>query len=105
MRFLSAQLYIYTGCTTSTPGNLQDDLRLRNARYANAVARVLGDGLEAANEVVVEMPEQAIRGLTDDGFQFFRFGERKKLLRLVAAHNTSEGDARAFIAAAKRYTA
>jgi threonine aldolase len=59
-----------------------------------------------ANEIFVDLPETAIRGLTADGFQFYRWlGEDKTLLRLVAAHDTKEADVAAFIASAKRHAA
>jgi threonine aldolase len=107
MRFLSAQLDAY----------LEGDLWLKNARHANAMAKRLAEGLMAvpgatlahpveANEIFVDLPETAIRGLTADGFQFYRWlGEDKTLLRLVAAHDTKEADVTAFIASAKRHAA
>jgi len=107
MRFLSAQLDAY----------LTGDLWLKTARHANAMARRLAEGLSAisgarlahpveANEVFVDLPETAIRGLLADGFQFYRWlGEDKTLLRLVTAHDTKEADVAAFIASAKRHAA
>ncbi len=107
MRFLSAQLDAY----------LQNDLWLKTARHANAMARRLAEGLSPipgarlahpveANEVFVDLPENAIRGLIADGFQFYRWlGEDKTLLRLVTAHDTKEADVAAFIAAARRHAA
>jgi threonine aldolase len=107
MRFLSAQLDAY----------LQNDLWLKNARHANAMAKRLSDGLSAiagvklahaveANEVFVDLPETAIRGLLAEGFQFYRWlGEDKTLLRLVTAYDTKEADVTAFIASAKRHAA
>jgi threonine aldolase len=57
-----------------------------------------------ANEVFVNLPETAIRGLMADGFQFYRWlGEDQTLIRLVSAFNTKESDVAAFIAAAERH--
>jgi threonine aldolase len=107
MRFLSAQLDAY----------LEGGLWLKNARHANAMAKRLAEGLMAvpgatiahpveANEIFVDLPETAIRGLNADGFEFYRWlGEDKTLLRLVTAHNTKEADVAAFIASAKRHAA
>ena len=107
MRFLSAQLDAY----------LSGDLWLKNARHANAMARRMAEGLAGvpgvsiahpveANEVFVDLPETAIRGLETDGFRFFRWlGEDKPRLRLVTAFNTKPADVEAFIAAAKRRAA
>ncbi|MEA2782725.1 MAG: threonine aldolase [Rhodospirillaceae bacterium] len=107
MRFLSAQLDAY----------LKDGLWLKNARHANAMAKRLAEGLAGipdaklahpveANEIFVDLPETAIRGLIADGFQFYRWlGEDKTLLRLVTAFNTKEADVAAFIAAARRHAA
>jgi len=107
MRFLSAQLAAY----------LADDLWLRNARHANAMARRLAEGLKSitaarilhpveANEIFVDLPESIIRGLEADGFQADRWlGTDKTLLRLVTAHNTKEADVAGFIASAKRHAA
>jgi threonine aldolase len=105
MRFLSAQLDAY----------LADDLWLRNARHANAMARHLAEGLARipgavlahpveANEIFIELPEHAIRGLQADGFQFYRWlGDSHRLLRLVTAFNTRPADVEAFIASAERH--
>ncbi|HZT19030.1 MAG TPA: low specificity L-threonine aldolase [Dongiaceae bacterium] len=107
MRFLSAQLDAY----------LADGLWLRNARHANAMARRLAEGLARipgarlahpaeANEVFVDLPEHAIRGLAADGFEFYRWlGENRTLLRLVTAFDTKESDVAAFIASAERHAA
>jgi threonine aldolase len=104
MRFLSAQLEAY----------LADDLWLRNARHANAMARRLGEGLAAlpgarlayeveANEVFVSLPERAIAGLEAAGFRFYRWAEEEggALLRLVCAFDTAPADVEAFLATAR----
>jgi len=107
MRFLSAQLDAY----------LEGGLWLKNARHANAMAKRLAEGMKGvpgakfahpveANEIFVDLPETAIRGLIADGFKFYRWlGEDKTLLRLVTAHDTKEADVVAFIASAKRHAA
>jgi threonine aldolase len=107
MRFLSAQLDAY----------LEGDLWLKNARHANAMAKRLADGLKSvpgakfahpveANEIFVDLPETAIRGLVSDGFGVNRWlGDDKTMLRLVTAHNTTEADVASFIASAKRHAA
>ena len=107
MRFLSAQLDAY----------LEDGLWLKNARHANAMAKRLAEGLARtpgarlahpveANEIFVDLPEHAIRGLLADGFQFYRWlGEDRTLLRLVTAFDTREADVAAFIAAVERHAA
>ncbi len=106
MRFLSAQLAAY----------LADDLWLRNARHANAMAARLADGLRAlpdarlrhpmqANEIFVELPSAIIAGLAADGFGFYRWdGEGGHCLRLVTAFDTTAEDVDAFIAAALRHS-
>ncbi len=107
MRFLSAQLEAY----------LDGGLWLKNARHANAMAKRLAEGLMAvpganlahpveANEIFVDLPETAIRGLTADGYHLNRWlGEDKSLVRLVTAHDTKEADVGAFLASAKRHAA
>lgn len=100
MRFVAAQLDAY----------LRDDLWLRNARHANAMAARLGAGLARlpgarllhpveGNEVFVELPEAAISKLGAAGFGFYRWGSQP-VLRLVAAFDTKIEDVDAFLAAA-----
>jgi threonine aldolase len=103
MRFLSAQLDAY----------LADDLWLRHARHANAMAATLAEGLEAlpgaalshpveANEIFVVLPEPVIQGLFARGFQFYRWGpEANREVRLVTAFNTDPDHVEAFLAAAR----
>ncbi len=102
MRFLGVQFEAY----------LEDDLWLRNARHANAMAGRLADGLISvpgarlrhaveANEIFVSLPEAAIAGLEADGFLFYRWpGDDPTLLRLVASFATQEADVDALIARA-----
>ncbi len=104
MRFLSAQLEAY----------LADELWLRNARHANAMAARLGSGLAAlpgvellhpveANEIFARLPGPAIEGLFAAGFQFYRWGpEDRPEVRLVTAFNTAEADVEALLAVAAR---
>ena len=100
MRFMSVQLEAY----------LTDDLWLRNARHANAMARRLGDGLAGlpdvrlrhpveANEIFVELTEPMIAHLQSSGFAFHRW--EGSCVRLVTAFNTAAADVDAFIAAAR----
>ncbi len=105
-RFLSAQL----------EGYLDDDLWLRHARHANALATQLGQGLGGlpgvtlhhpveANMLFLSLPESVIEGLKAAGFMFYDWttpataaGMRE--IRLVTAFNGTEEDVRAFVALA-----
>ena len=103
MRFLSAQLHAY----------LDDDLWLRNARHANAMAARMAEGLAAldgvsilypvqANEIFAHLPEATIQGLLGQGFQFYRWGaEAAGEVRLVTAFNTLPADVDALLGAAR----
>jgi threonine aldolase len=103
-RFLSAQMEAY----------LANDLWLRNARHANAMAQLLAGGFAGlpdivsrypieANEVFVELPERVIEGLLADGFRFVRWGgEVSRLVRLVTSFATSPDEVQAFVQAARR---
>lgn len=103
MRFLSAQLDAY----------LENDLWLRNARHANAMATRLADGLRLidgirlrhpvqANELFVEMPNPVIEALFAKGFQFYRWdGPAGSCVRLVTAFNTAADDVDAFLTTAR----
>ncbi len=101
-RFLSAQL----------DGYLNDDLWLRNARHANAMAARLGAGLAAlpgtrlvhpveGNEVFVALSESSVAQLQREGFGFYRWGE-EPVLRLVTAFDTRVEAVDAFLAAVSR---
>ncbi|HLK71308.1 MAG TPA: low specificity L-threonine aldolase [Steroidobacteraceae bacterium] len=104
MRVLSAQLEAY----------LSEDLWLRHARHANAMAQRLARGLDGlaavrlchpveANEVFVELPEMLIQALLSDGFQFYRWmDETSSTVRLVTAFNTAAQQVDAFVAAVRR---
>jgi threonine aldolase len=103
MRFLSAQLDAY----------LADDLWLRNARHANAMAARLAAGLAQlpamrlrhpveANEIFVEMPNSVIEALFARGFHFYRWdGPTGNCVRLVTAFDTASADVDAFVATAR----
>lgn len=106
MRFLAAQFEAY----------LDQDLWLMNARFANSLARRLGQGLAKlpgarieypveANEVFVTLPEPVIRGLEGDGFRFYRWPDETALtIRLVTAFSTASEQVDAFLASAARHT-
>ncbi|HEX3914330.1 MAG TPA: low specificity L-threonine aldolase [Steroidobacteraceae bacterium] len=105
LRFVSAQLVAY----------LSDDLWLRNARHANAMALRMAEGLEAmpgvrllhpveANELFVVVSEEAAAGLERQGFHFYRWPlhtpESGVTLRLVTSFATPRADVDEFLAAA-----
>jgi threonine aldolase len=98
LRYVSAQLKAY----------VTDDLWLRNARHANAMARMLAEGLTQAgyaptypvqiNEVFVHLPEPLIAKLYAHGAHFYRWeGEDSTLVRLVTAFNTHADDVQQFL--------
>ena len=110
MRFLSAQLLAY----------LDNDVWLKNARHANAMAASLSQGLKEipgtrvlhpvqANEVFVEFPEKTVAALESAGFKFYRWplhqSESGVAIRLVTSYMTPATDVEAFIAAARRLSA
>jgi threonine aldolase len=97
MRFLSAQFDAY----------LTDQLWLRNARHANAMAQRLAKGVNGeilrpvdANIVFARFPTSTLQTLRDRGALFYDwplFGEGA--VRLVTGFSTSVADVDAFIAA------
>jgi threonine aldolase len=104
-RFLSAQLEAY----------VTDDLWLRTARHANAMAARMAEGLAAvpgaklkfpvqANILFLDLPEAAIVALESAGAQFFRWepGAGRAVIRLVTAFNTEAAAVDAFVAATRR---
>ena len=105
-RLLAAQFDAY----------LADDLWLRLAAHANAMATRLGAGLAAlpgatlvhpveSNQVFVDLPEPAIAGLEQAGFRFYRWGAADATrLRLVTAFDTRAEDVDALIAEAHRWS-
>ena len=103
MRFLSAQLEAY----------FTDDLWLRNARHANAMAARLAEGLAGlpgvelshpveSNQIFARLPEAMIAGLLERDFEFYRWGpEANCEVRLVTSFNTDPAQVAAFLAAAR----
>jgi threonine aldolase len=90
---------------------LTDELWLRNARHANAMATRLGNGLSAipgvtvtqkveANEVFAIVPEHAIKPLRESA-SLHVWDESKSELRLVCSFQTSEDEVDGFVARAK----
>lgn len=106
MRFLSAQLDAY----------LSDDLWLRNAAHANAMAARLAEGLAAlpgcalqhpveANEIFIAVPETLAQALEAAGFQFYRWQDGPSpVLRLVTAFDTGADTVTALLDTATRHT-
>ncbi|WP_259780269.1 threonine aldolase family protein [Aestuariispira ectoiniformans] len=104
MRFLSAQVEAY----------LTDDLWLRNARHANAMAAALAEGLKdlgeggllypvQANEVFVFLPGPVAKRLNDSGFSFYEWPlGGPDCYRLVTAWCTKDEDVRRFIEVANK---
>jgi threonine aldolase len=101
MRFLSAQLLAF----------VEDDLWLRNARHANAMASALFAGLSGlpgvrivqpvqANEVFVAMPDELIDALRSEGAAFYRWidvpGEANPVVRLVTSFVTTAEEVKRF---------
>jgi threonine aldolase len=107
LRFLSAQLVAY----------LEDDLWLRNARHANAMASALARGLAAlpgvrllqsvdANEVFAALPERRTAALEQAGFGFYRWpgcsvAGDETAIRLVTSYATEARDVEALLAAVR----
>jgi threonine aldolase len=101
MRLLSVQLEAY----------LTNDVWLRNARHANAMAARLREGVASvsgvevigsvdANVLFVRMPKNAAKSLEEKGFLFFDwavFGD--DAYRLVTAFDTSSEEVDSFVAA------
>jgi threonine aldolase len=105
LRFVSAQLVAY----------LKNDLWLENARHANAMAVRLAQGLKRiagatllhpveANELFVVLPEQTVKSLEMQGFDFYRWTVHAPAsgvtVRLVTCFATRSADVDEFIAAA-----
>lgn len=107
MRFLSAQLEAY----------LTDDLWLRNAARANAMAGRLAAGLAAlpgvrlaempaANALFPRMPRAMVEGLNAAGFVVRPWGDAALgQVRLVTAFTTTEDEVDAFLACARQHAA
>ncbi|MBN8887947.1 MAG: low specificity L-threonine aldolase [Rudaea sp.] len=102
MRLIAAQMDAY----------LTDDLWLRNARHANAMARRLADGLRGVAGVVVHddcdanilfctLPPGMNEALHAQGFHFYGDRWAPGVVRIVTSFATAEADVDAFIAAAR----
>lgn len=103
MRFLSAQIDAY----------LNDDLWLRNARQANAMAHRLVQGLQAfsgievldeprANIVFCKLPEDLIERLLAEGFVFYHNRWAPGVVRLVTSFATTSLDVDHLLASVRR---
>lgn len=110
-RFLAAQMLAY----------LEDDLWLRNARHANRMAAMLGEGLSRlpgvrlpvpvqANEVFPIMPQPLIAKLKAAGGVFHEWqailgedapGKGEAMVRFVCSYATREEDVAAFLKAGR----
>lgn len=102
LRFVSAQFEAL----------LTDDLYLRNARHANAMARRLAAGLDALSGVQVLHPVEAngVFALLPPGvadrlrphFAFSTWDSRTGEVRLMTSFDTTEADVDGFVAAVQR---
>jgi threonine aldolase len=105
MRFLAVQLLAF----------VQDDLWIRNARHANAMARRVREGLARIpgawfphpteiNFVLTRLPQPVWDGLVADGYSFSRRGAPGDgIIRVACAFDTTEADVDALLAAATRH--
>jgi len=93
MRFISSQLEAY----------LTDDVWLRNARHANALAKILSEGLDSfsniqlayptqSNEVFVHLPRDVIDYLNNSGYDINEEELDGKAVRFVTAWNSDIKD-------------
>lgn len=106
MRFAAAQLDAY----------LADDLWLRNARHANAMAARLAAGLRSipgsrlagtpqANVLFCHLPQQVIDGLLDQGYGFYHGRWEPGVVRFVTSFATTTHDVDDLVHAIRRLTA
>ena len=97
MRYLSAQYLAY----------FQEDLWLKNARHANAMAACLADQIRnltgvrftqkvEANSLFLILPPEAIRKLLEKYF-FYMWNEDANEIRLVCSWDTTQADVDAFV--------
>ena len=105
MRFLSAQLVAF----------LEDDLWLRSARHANAMAARVRQGLAdlpgvrfphptEINFVLAALPKPVWDGLVADGYSFSRRGApRDGVVRIACAWDTPAEAVDALVEAAHRH--
>ena len=93
MRFISSQLEAY----------LTNDVWLRNARHANAMAKILSEGLDSfaniklayptqSNEVFVHLPRDVIDYLNSSGYDINEEELDGKAVRFVTAWNSELKD-------------
>jgi threonine aldolase len=93
MRFISSQLNAY----------ISDDVWSRNAGHANAMAKILSEGLNAfsninlaypteSNEVFVHLPREVIDYLNNSGYDINEEELDGKAVRFVTAWNTDPVD-------------
>ena len=103
MRFISTQLEAY----------LSDDVWLRNARHANAMATLLSEGLVTfpdiklayptqSNEIFVRLPQSVIEHLNSEGYEVNEDELDCKAARFVTAWNTESTDIHQLLAALAR---
>jgi threonine aldolase len=102
MRFLTAQL----------DALLSDELWLRNARHANAMAGRLAEGVSGipgveitrpvqANAVFARLPDASIASLLEQ-FDFYMWDENASEVRWMCSWDTTEEDVEEFVAAVGR---
>ena len=100
-RFLAAQIDAF----------FHNDLWLKNARHANAMAARLARGLSTvkgvtlpwpveANEIFAIMPAPLIQQLRQRGFEFYDWPATENMVRLVTSFNTADDDIDHFIRSA-----
>ena len=105
MRFISSQLEAY----------LSDDVWLRNAHHANAMAKILSEGLDAfsnielayptqSNEVFVHLPRELIDDLNNAGYDINEEELDGKAVRFVTAWNSELKDVEQLLAVIKQHT-
>ncbi|MFE7028727.1 threonine aldolase family protein [Streptomyces sp. NPDC057621] len=106
MRFHAAQLDAY----------LTDDLWLRNATHANAMAARLQDGVKAvpevdllgaaeANILFCRLPQQVIEGLLADGYAFYHDRWAPGVVRFVTSFATTPQSIDDLLRSIRRYAA
>ena len=105
MRFLSVQLEAF----------IANDLWLRNARHANAMAQRVREGLAKIpgvrfrgpteiNFALVSLPQPVWDGLVAEGYSFSRRGAPSEgIIRIACAFDTTEEAVDALVAAAHRH--
>ncbi|MEU2284524.1 low specificity L-threonine aldolase [Streptomyces sp. NPDC013178] len=106
MRFQAAQMDAY----------LRDDLWLRNAAHANAMAARLQEGLKAipgvgllgaadANILFCRLPQQVTEGLLAEGYAFYHDRWEPGVVRFVTSFTTTEHDVDHLVQAVSRHAA